>query len=218
MPNSSRTGSGEGEPYSEPDEAAIEKAIQEAEDEYATEYGEEPTGFGEDSPVPETLTVTAEVEWNGSVQNSNGGKRTVRLDLGADRIEKLGPRIKEARAAGQKAAQARPARSYRAKGWQAQLRELTKSARGSTLADNAGLAPLQRTLLSWLSGDRPPSKANQAKIGQAYQGLSTWRVDNAQQGVREANHRLTEELTEQTRDRFGSTVRFRDIDEMRFDD
>jgi hypothetical protein len=218
MPNSSRTDTGDGEPYTDADEAAIEAALEAAEAEYASQYGEEPDGFGEGSPVPFFLNVRAQVEWGGSVQHSNDGKRTVHLDLGSDRIERLGPHIAAAREARARAASASPATSYQAKGWRAQLNALVKSTRGSDLADRAGLNPSARTVSAWLSEERAPSAANQAKIADAYAGLATWRVDNAQQRSREANHRLTEALTDQCRDRYGATVRFRDIEGMSFDD
>lgn len=64
--------------------------------------------------------------------------------------------------------------SYRATGWQAQLREITASERGYNAADVAGLDVTHRTLLRWLSSpggkdDPTPSKANQSKIHEAYE-------------------------------------------------
>mgnify|MGYP001087578933 CR=1 FL=1 len=216
MPSTGRSETGDGEPYTSADEAAIEAAIDDAWAEYESELG--PGVDLEPGDGPATLTVSAKVEWGGSVQSSNNGDRTVRLDLGSDRTAALRPHIDAARKAKERAENARPAESRKAKGWHAQLRELTGTPRGSVLADRAGLNPSERTLRSWLAEDRPPSKANQEKIAAAYDGLRTWNVDRAQEGARAANHRLVNALTDQIRDRFGATVRFRDIRGMSFDD
>jgi hypothetical protein len=62
-------------------------------------------------------------------------------------------------------------KSYTAKGWSAQLRELTSTAPGRAAADQAGLSVTARTLLAWLSEERTPTKANRAKIADAYQSM-----------------------------------------------
>jgi hypothetical protein len=59
-------------------------------------------------------------------------------------------------------------RSYTAKGWHAQISKLTSSPRGYLAAERAGLSVNQRTLVDWLAERREPSRANQAKIAQAY--------------------------------------------------
>ncbi|GJF01337.1 hypothetical protein PSD17_03010 [Pseudonocardia sp. D17] len=216
MPSTSRTDTGDGEPYTSADEAAIEAAIDDAWAEYESEMrpGEEL----DPDEGPATLTVDAQVEWAGSIQHSNGGVRSVRLDLGSERTGALRRDMERARQARERAERTGPAVSRTAKGWHAQIRELTGAKRGSDAADRAGLNPSARTLQAWLSEDRAPSKANQERIAQAYENLRNDRRDRAQSASREANHRLTENLTAQIRDRFGATVRFRDIRRMRFDD
>jgi hypothetical protein len=62
--------------------------------------------------------------------------------------------------------------TYQAKGWHAQLRELSGTERGRTAADAAGLSPSRRTYVAWLSEAQTPSAANRAKIAQAYERAS----------------------------------------------
>jgi hypothetical protein len=58
--------------------------------------------------------------------------------------------------------------SYRAKGWHAQIRELTATAPGRAAADAAGLSPSATTLLAWLAERQVPNKANRELIDKAY--------------------------------------------------
>lgn len=217
--------------YSAHDEGVIEAALDRAWQEYESEYGDDSGGFGEgdggnmtgDEPEeggggggPSGITVTARIEWAGDTARANGGSRTTRLDrLQLGRVREA---LSETRDATRRATQARPAESYRAQGWHAQLRELTESARGSAAADRAGLSPTARTLTAWLSEDRTPTRANRDRIEEAYNSLRTTRVDNARQTARDARHNLSQALSDALGERYGSEIRLRDISNLRLED
>jgi transcriptional regulator with XRE-family HTH domain len=158
---------------------------------------------------PSKMRVRAQVEWSGVTDRANGGVRTTKLD-GLN----LGPvkaAVDKAREAAKQAADAKPLASYRAKGWSPQLYALLGNARGSAAADRAGLNVTPRTLAAWLSGDREPNKANQAKIAEAYGHARQWPVETAQERARAANHEAAEALNAAIRERYGAEVRLRDI-------
>lgn len=206
----SKKSSDTGDPtdYSDGDAAAIEAAVDQAWAEYeAAAAGEEPTG----------IRVSARIEWNGSTNRSNNGHRTTTLvNVNLAPVKKV---LDRARETSQRAKQARPATSYRAKGWHAQIRALTDSKRGSVAADRAGLDPSSRTLQRWLSGDVTPSRVNQAKIAEAYGALGTWRVDTTKSAAKAAQRALADTLSRQLRDAYpGTEIRFFDIENMELRD
>lgn len=216
----SKTATGEPTAYSEQDEADFYDASDEAWDDEADYAADDDrraalSGGGE-AVTPTRMTITAEVEWSGSRNIAHNGMRTVRLD-DLD-LSRAAAALSEARAASTRAASAREATSYRAQSWHAQLRELTGSARGSELADRAGLNPTARTLSAWLSESRAPSRANRDAIARAYEGLRTYSRDTAQDAARQARHAYTEAVTEAVRERYGSEVRFFDVRSVEFDD
>ncbi len=59
--------------------------------------------------------------------------------------------------------------SYRAKGWHAQISQLTATQVGINAAAAAGITVSRRTLLDWLSEKTEPSPANRRKIAEAYE-------------------------------------------------
>lgn len=63
-------------------------------------------------------------------------------------------------------------RSYRAKGWHAQISKLTSSPRGYQAAARVGLSANDRTLRDWLAERREPNKANQGLIDKAYRAMA----------------------------------------------
>ncbi len=195
---------GPGDEYDAHEEAALEAAVDQAWEEYEAMRR-----------TPTRVTVRAQVEWAGVTQASNNGMRRVRLD-GLD-LRAVRDRLEAAREATRRAAEARPARSLQAKGWHAQLRALTGSRRGSEYADRVGLNPSARALRSWLSEDRAPSKVNQARIAAAYEAMRNRAVDEARARAQRATHELQEAFTEALRDRYGATIRFRNIEEFRFE-
>jgi hypothetical protein len=118
-----------------------------------------------------------------------------------------------ARTASAKAA-ATPERlsSYQAKGWAAQLAQLTKlGAAGSAAADAAGLNPTVRTLKAWVSGERAPSAANRARISEAYGRAATRHRDAATTSSRQASARVAQAFTDALGDRYGAEIRITDI-------
>jgi hypothetical protein len=193
----SKTSTGEPTEYDLADEGAIESALDQAWQDYP--------GDG----TPTAMRITAQVEWSGVTDRANGGVRTTRLDGLALAPVKVA--LDKARAAAQKADTARPATSYTAKSWHAQLRVLTGSSRGSAAADKVGLSVTQRTLLGWLAETNDPSAANRAKIAEAYDKLRTWNVDEARTAAQKANHEVAQELSKAMRDRYGAEIRLRDI-------
>ncbi|MBN9757854.1 hypothetical protein Ae406Ps2_6349c [Pseudonocardia sp. Ae406_Ps2] len=188
--------------YTDAEEAALEAAAERAWEEY--QAGEE--------QMPERMTVYgARVEWAG-VETPRAAVRLDRLDL--DRVGAALSAVKQANA---RAAQGE-ATSYTATGWHSQLRALTGTARGSELADRAGLNPSGRTLRAWLAEDRPPNAANQRAIAEAYSGLRTYGRDHAQADARDARHDAVEAINDAVRERYGADVRFRDVDRIEFHD
>ncbi len=198
--------------YIDVDEAMLEAAIDDAWAEYEAAAGAEGEAAGE----PTGMRVSAQIEWAGVLDRAHDGHRTTTLD-GLDLTQVKGA-LDQARQASQRAGEARPATSYRAKGWEAQLRALTASKRGSTAADRADLNPTARTLRGWLSGDATPSKANQQKIDQAYGALRNWRVDTANAKATAARHNLAEETSAALRQRYGAEIRLRNITNMELRD
>lgn len=204
---SKKSDTGEPTEYGDDDAAALEAAADEAWANYdASGGGGEPT----------KMTVSAQVEWSGVVDRARGGHRTTRLDnLETAPVRKA---LSQARAANARAETATPATSYRAKGWHAQLRELTGSKYGSTAADKAGLNPSGRAVKEWLSESRNPSKANQEKISEAYNALRNRRVEEATERAKKANGVVAEILSTVFRSRYGAEIRLRDITDMELDD
>lgn len=213
----SNSGSGPSTDYDAHDEGVIEAALDRAWQEYESGYGDEADGgAGGGGPVPSGITVTARVEWAGVTDRARGGVRTTRLDrLQLDQAREA---LSRARDATRRAAEARPVESYRARGWHAQLRELTESARGSAAADRAGLSPTARTMLGWLSETQTPNRTNRARIEEAYNALRTSRIDSARQEARQARHELAQSLSDALGQRYGSEIRLRDISAIRLED
>jgi hypothetical protein len=211
--------SGEGDEYTEPEIDEVYDWLDDAFDEYYGE-GEEGDdvsqggGGGGGGGTPEGLDVTAVVEWAGVVDhNGRGGERTTHLGSRGESVN-LAPvidAVRAARAAERRAASG-PLKSYRAKSWHAQLRQLMNTKRGREAARDAGLIPSRETQRRWTRGDQAPSKGNRAKIAQAYDAARNPHGTKAKQLRAEAAGKLTGALN----DTYGVNVRFRDIRDMRF--
>lgn len=191
---------GEGDPYSDAEEAAVCDAIERA---MGDEYDEE------GAPAPTRIQVTAEIEWAGTVDHLHEGVRTTRLDGLALRpvieaVQRL--RVAEGRDRG-------TLRSYRAKGWQAQLHALGRVKRGPAAMAVAGLSPSRQTMRRWEAGTQAPSKANREKIARAYDELR----NPSRQPITQARHEVAEAFTAALRARYGVNVRLRDIRNFRFE-
>jgi len=191
---------GPGEPYSDAEEAAVCDAIERA---MGDEYDEE------GAPAPTGIRVTAEIEWAGTIDHLHDGVRTTRLD-GLD-LRPVIDAVQQLRAA--EGRDRGPLRSYRAKGWQAQLRQLGRVRRGPAAMAAAGLSPSRQTMRRWSGGTQAPSKANREKIERAYDELR----NPARGSVRQARHEVAEQFTAAMRARYGVNVRIRDIRNLRFE-
>jgi hypothetical protein len=191
---------GDGDPYSDAEEASLCDAIERA---MGDDYDEDQTG-----PSNARIEVTAEIEWAGTIDHLKDGVRTTRLD-GID----MRPVIDAVRQLREAEGRDRgPLRSYKAKGWQAQLRQLGRVKRGPAAMAAAGLTPSRQTIRRWASGTQAPSKANREKIAAAYDELR----NPARGPVRQARHEVAEKFTGALRDRYGVNVRIRDIRNFRF--
>lgn len=192
--------SGDPTPYTQDDERELRERL-----DYAEQHG------GTSGKV----SVTGRIEWSGAVDRTKPNRK-VRLDnlkLGAVKAA-----LADARAAAAKAASTGRLSSYQAKGWEAQLAQLTKlGAAGSAAADAAGLNPTARTLKAWLSGDREPSAANRAKISEAYERSATRYRDAASAASQAADARVAQAFTDAIGDRYGAEVRITDITGMTWD-
>lgn len=201
---------GPGVPYSEADAERVAQAVENAYVDWLRREQE-----------PTTLNVRAQVEWAGHVMPANNGVRRTRLPLPAAGMARVREMVQDAKGRRERAASAKPAASRRAKGWHAQLRELLESPRGSKAADRVGLDPDHDLVTRWLrySGpeDRAPNKANQEKIHAAYQELRMWNVTEAKAAADRADRRVADALTDALRDEHGPNIRFRQIEDFRFE-
>lgn len=68
-------------------------------------------------------------------------------------------------------------RTYTAKGWHAQVSQLTAVIAGARAAAAVGLTVTQRTLIGWLSQTQEPSAANRRKIAEAYRMIAGKKWD-----------------------------------------
>jgi len=191
-----RRATGDGDDYSDAEAEALANALAYAFDDLDNESGGEYSG-------PVRMEVTAQVEWAGTVEHSNGGVRRVRLDtLSPGQVKALRESVGKTRGAG---------RSYDDVGWHAKLRRLTQTQHGSSSLGDAfgGNQPSQKTLLRWLSEDQTPNSANRARIDEAYNRAQSTVV-----------HRRTGKaadiLTGQLHGKYGVNVRFRDIQGIDF--
>lgn len=197
--------------YTDADEAAIEAAIDQAWQQYeAAAAAEEAEG-----EMPSNMRVSAQIEWAGVLDRARDGHRTTRLD-GLDRtlMKEVKKALDRARQASQRTEQARPATSYRAKGWQAQLRQLNRVQRGAIAAERAGLSPSQRTMREWTTGRRTPNKQNRELIAKAYDELRNWRVNTTREAATAANKDVADRLTDTLRERYGAEIRLRNITQL----
>lgn len=170
------------------------------------------------SNEPTQADVRAVVEWAGHVMPKNDGKRRTRVDLppgGMAKVRKAAERLEAARG---KAATAKPATSYKAKSWHAKLSDLTKTDRGSKAADRAGLSPTRQTLTKWLSDpDYPIRSGDRERIEKAYEELRNYRVTEAKETAEGSAKAVADAMTDAIKDKYGQNVRFRDIDDFRFE-
>lgn len=186
--------SGEGTDYDPGEIDELVEAMQEALGDYDQSKG----GAG---GTPGSLKATAQVEWAGELQGPNG-VRSVNLGAAGGMTVNFGG-VREA------LKQAAPRKSYDAKGWLAQFKQLYSTDRGFAALNQTLDVKQQRTINDWLAGKTEASPANQAKIAQAYEGMR-----DSTPGKSRAATVLTDALFNS----YGSVVRFRGIRSFKFDD
>ena len=198
---------GPGDPYSDAEAERVAQAIENAYVDWANAQRE-----------PTQLNVRAQIEWAGHIMPGNGGVRRTRIELGSgmDRVRAAVQRATERR---QRAEEARPAEWRKAKGWHAQLRQLVEAGdRGSKAADRAGLDIKPRTLKAWLADDQYPVRPSyQERIARAYDELKMWNVREARESAERASREAADVLLDVVKDRYGSNVRFRHIEDFRWE-
>jgi hypothetical protein len=193
--------SGDGEDYSDSDIDALVDTMERALNAYDQRKGHNRSN-------PRSIAVRAQVEWAGELYGP-GGVRHVNLGASGGMNLDLS-RVREA----MKIATTPPLKSYKAKGWEAQWRQLQRVKRGADAMAAAGLRPSRQTLRRWEAGTQKPSKANRERIQDAYERIKNPGGMTPAQARAAAAERLTDALY----DAYGSTVRLRDIRTFRFDD
>jgi hypothetical protein len=204
-----RRTTGDGEPYDAAEEADLADALQDA-------FDAEDAAWGGRAPEPTGMDVTAVIEWAGTIDRTTRlgpeGMRRTHLD-GLD-LSGVRAAVDRSRAAGR----ADYGRSYDAKGWHAQLTQLTGTARGRAAADTAGLSPSRTTFMRWLSGTQAPNRRNREAIERAYGDVRRQAAEGQRsRAVRGSQHEVSAALTAAVRQRYGVNVRFRDIRSMRIE-
>lgn len=196
---------GTGVPYSDAEADRVADAIEAA---YA-DWGR--------AAEPTKLDVRAVVEWAGHVMPANGGKRRTRIDLKPASMAKVRKAAEKARATAGRKRAAKPSGTYRAKGWEAQFRQLFRTGKGYAALDRAGVAATKQTLNRWLRGEQAPNKANQNAISRAYEEMRGRPVTEARDAATAAAKEAADAMTEAMEDEYGVNIRFRDIDDFRFE-
>lgn len=195
---------GAGDEYNGAEEEALAEAALDAYDGWSDDY------------EPDGIDVTAQIEWAGTVQPGNDGMRRTRIDgLSPSDMRAVREAVSEYRKGKTGQAEAKPLKSFTAKGWYAQLKALTESPYGSAAADRAGLDPSVRSVRRWLSAEATPNRENREKIDRAYAELRNRPVTEARERARGDAHKVAQALTRALANRYGPNVRFRNI--RRFD-
>lgn len=151
------------------------------------------------------ISVTARVEWQGEYANNGaGGMRTINFDRPVNLTAVRAAMEKAQRLEGLHARGSLS--SYKARGWQAQLKQLTGTKRGRDALAAAGWNPSRETLRRYGHGTQAPSKANRARIADAYDSAR-----NPGRGWQEAQREAADALSAVLKNTFNSDIRFRDI-------
>lgn len=164
--------------------------------------------YGPPPPEATRMFVTATIEWSGET-NPRAHRSTTLTGL------TLGPtRAAVQRALDAGAAVRRTSSAPRAADWEDQIRSITRTQAGYRAADQAGLNVTPRTLIGWLSQKQTPSKANQARIAEAYGRLRDEQVSGAQNRAEAAEKAACDALTAAIGGAYGAEVRLRNITDM----
>lgn len=201
MSRNSKTDTGDGIPYSEPEIEHLVGAIDRADAAWGS--GAHPTG----------IDVRAQIEWSGSYMRANNGVRRTHLDgLNLARVRVA---VRRARTAPE-----RVRRSYNAKSMSARLRKLLSTDAGRKALKDAGLpgSTLRAAKAHYFKGaPRTPSKKTKERITAAYEAMRGAPMDQEPLTRREAIEVVATELQEVFRDRYGTDIRFRAITRFTFE-
>lgn len=214
-----RSLTGDGEEYTEADDFAAEAAAEAAWAEWsdgADALSDAITGGGQSGGTregrgdgePTALDVSADVEWGGEQR----GARTTTLS--GLHLDEFRASTRRAAAAMAKARAARPAASYRAVGWRAQLRHLESTSAGREALRGAGFEASARSRRRWRAGAGSPSKERQAQIREGYGAARNRPVTEAYKRAAIASKELTSTLTDTIRDAYGTTVRLHNVTQI----
>ncbi|WP_030795143.1 hypothetical protein [Streptomyces sp. NRRL S-920] len=196
---------GEGDKYSDAEADRVADAIEAAYADWAN------------TAEPSRVDVKAKVEWAGHVMPANNGVRRTRIDLPPEKMREVRKAAEKARNASGKRRAAKPAASYKAKGWEAQFRQLFKTAKGYEAMSKAGVSATKQTLDRWLTGSQTPSKANREAIERAYDGMRNRPLTEARDAAHAAAREAADAMTEAMKAQYGVNIRFRDIEHFRFE-
>ncbi|MCW5254714.1 hypothetical protein [Streptomyces sp. SHP 1-2] len=184
--------------------------------EFAQNIGSAYAGWA-GSGEPSRVDVRAQVEWAGHVMPGNNGMRRTRIDLPADKMREVRKAVEKAQKAAGVQATAKPAASYRAKGWEAQFRQLFRTGKGYQAMSKAGVTATSQTLSRWLRGEQSPNKANREAIARAYDEMRGRPVTEARDAAAAAAREAAKAMTEAMHSQYGVNIRFRDIEQMWFE-
>lgn len=161
--------------------------------------------------------IWAEVEYHGVIARANNGFRKFTLsDLRPEHQAKVVEAARKAAEARRMAREAQPKKSYRAKGWKAQLRQLFKTSKGREVLKDSGLSVTKRTQDRWLKGAQSPNRANREAIARAYETMRMENVHAASKRAEEHARNVGKVFDQVVAEAYGENgVRFRNIDRNR---
>jgi hypothetical protein len=178
--------SGDSDPYDDGDLAALAGALADALADF-------------DSTGTVTMTVEAQVEWNGTIaRNARGGVRSVRFT----NVNTAGIRAAMSNLGG-------PKKSYKAKTPEARLHQLQRTKSGRQALADAGYAPPRSTAGHHARG-RKISGKYVGSIDAAYAAQSG--QTSFRSGLREVGDAMTAALDASE----SADIRFRDIRDLKF--
>lgn len=185
---------GPGTPYTDEEEAELADYLAEL------DYWDVEEAVGEETG---TIDVEAQIEWSGDIDNNtrDGVRRTRLANVPLTEIRDATERLRRA----QRTGPSQPYKSYTAKSWRAQLRQLQRTKRGRAISSEAGLRP--QTTRRWRTGKQAPSPASRQRIAEAYETMRNPRPA----AVRKAEHNLAGAFTRALESDYNATVRLRDI-------
>ena len=81
----------------------------------------------------------------------------------------------------------------------------------------AGVSATKQTLNRWLRGEQTPTPANRAAIERAYDEMRNRPATEARDAAQAAAREAADAMTEAMKAQYGVNIRFRDIEQFRFE-